>query len=80
MGIIISLVVGAVCGWLASRIMNSRGGLLFYIIAGIVGGALGSWLFGVLNLSFLSGLVGQIITGVIGTCLLIFLCRLIFKK
>ena len=76
MHIIISIIIGGLCGWLASIIMGSKGSILYYILAGIVGGALGNWLFGFL----LSGPLGQIICGVAGTCLLIFLCRLIFRK
>ena len=79
MGIIISLLVGALCCWLASTIMGSKGGLLWYIVAGILGGFLGSFVLSILGLS-ISSMLGQIIAGVIGTCLLIFLCRLIFKK
>lgn len=78
MGIIISILIGAVCGWLASVLMKSSGGLLWYIITGIIGGALGSWIAGLLGIG--GGLVVQIIIGVLGTCLLIWLCRLIFKK
>ena len=79
MGIIISIIIGGVCGWLASSIMGSKGGLLWYILAGIVGGALGSLVFRILGFAA-TGIVGTIISGVVGTCLLIFLCRLIFKK
>ena len=79
MGIIVSIIVGAVCGWLASIIMKSKGGLLFYIIAGILGGFLGSLIAGLLGLGS-TNIIGQIIIGVIGTCILIWLCRLIFKK
>ena len=78
MGILGSILIGALVGWIASRIMKSKGGLLFYIIAGIVGGALGSWIAGIIGLG--GGLLVQLAIGVAGTCLLIWLCRLIFKK
>ena len=35
--IIISLVIGGVCGWLAGIIMKSANGVLINIILGIVG-------------------------------------------
>lgn len=79
MGILVSILIGAVCGWLASILMHSKGGLLFYIIAGIIGGALGSFIGKIIGIGA-TGLLGQIIIGVIGTCILIWLCRLIFKK
>ena len=79
MGILISIVIGAVCGWLASILMKSKGGLLFYIITGILGGFLGSFVFGLLGIGS-NNLIGQIIVGVVGTCLLIFLYRFFFEK
>lgn len=81
MNILWSIIIGAVCGALASKVMSSKkGGFLYYLIAGIVGGALGSWVAGLLGISIGSGLIGSLIVGVAGTCLLIFLCRLIFKN
>lgn len=79
MGTIVSIIIGAVCGAIASKLMNSKGGLLFYVIAGVVGGALGSFVAKLLGLAA-TGIIGQLIIGVLGTCLLIWLCRLIFKK
>ena len=78
-GIIISIIIGAVCGWLASIIMKSKSGLLWYIIMGIVGGFLGSFIFGLLGIGS-NNIIGQIIIGVIGTCLLIFGYRFITGK
>ena len=78
MGILISIAIGALFGWIASSLMHSKGGLLWYIILGVVGGALGNWLAGILGIG--GGLIVQLLIGVGGTCLLIWLCRLIFKK
>lgn len=48
MGWIITLVVGGVIGWVASRIMNTdaQQGIIANILVGIVGSGLGRWLFG----------------------------------
>jgi len=48
MGLIISLIVGALIGWLASLIMNTdqQQGALANIIIGIIGSFLGSYIFG----------------------------------
>ena len=76
MGLVISLIIAAVCGWLAGIIMNSSFPWYINIVIGLVGGALFSWLFG----SFLlSGIIGNIIGGVIGSCLVIFIIKLIKK-
>jgi len=48
MGLIITLIVGALVGWLASMIMgtNAQQGLILNIVVGIVGAFLGGWIFG----------------------------------
>ena len=45
---IIAILVGALIGWLASVVMktDARQGALANIVIGIVGSALGRWLFG----------------------------------
>ena len=70
-GIIIWLVVGGVCGWLASIVMRTDGqqGILLNVIVGIIGAALAGFLIGgsaSLNngltvQSFLYSLLGAII-------------------
>lgn len=44
---IIALIIGAIVGWLANRIMKTgeEHGLLMDIIIGIIGAFLGRWLF-----------------------------------
>ena len=46
MGIIIWLIVGGICGWLASIIMkrDAQQGIFMNIIVGIVGAVLAGWL------------------------------------
>ncbi len=78
MDLIISLAIGGVAGWLASMIMKSKGGLLLYIILGIVGGAVGGFVLGLVGVAFF-GLVGTIIRAVAGACILIAVARLITK-
>ena len=77
--ILISLALGAVAGWLAGFIMNSKGSLLRDIIIGIIGGFLGSWLFNMLGISF-AGYVGVIIESAVGACILLFAARLMVGK
>ncbi len=71
MGIIIWLIVGGICGWLASIIMRTDGqqGIFLNIIVGIVGAFLAGLVFngGTINdgelsiSSFLVSLVGAIV-------------------
>ena len=75
------LLIGALIGWVASKIMHGKGGLLRNIIVGIAGSVLGGWLadwvgIGTGNIfSF-----GGFLIAVGGACLLIFLSRLIAGK
>lgn len=43
---IYSLILGALIGWIASKLMGSRGGLIRNLILGVVGSAVGNWLAG----------------------------------
>ena len=57
-----TLIVGGVVGWLAGAMMKTGGqmGVLANIIVGIVGAAIGGWIFGVLGLAAY-GLLGRLI-------------------
>jgi uncharacterized membrane protein YeaQ/YmgE (transglycosylase-associated protein family) len=69
MGIIIWLVVGGVCGWLASLIMrtDAQQGILLNIVVGIVGAVIAGLIFGanindgITMTSFLYSLLGAVI-------------------
>ena len=45
-----SIIVGGIIGWLAGKLMGSRGGVLRNIILGIVGSGVGNWLAGAVGL------------------------------
>ena len=69
MGIIIWLVVGGICGWLASLIMrtDAQQGILLNIVVGIVGAVIAGFLLGagindtITVQSFLYSLIGAVI-------------------
>ena len=49
MGFLSWIIVGAIAGWLAGKVIKGRGfGLLGNIVVGIVGALLGGWLAGTL--------------------------------
>jgi uncharacterized membrane protein YeaQ/YmgE (transglycosylase-associated protein family) len=56
MGWVAWIVVGAIAGWLASKLVGSSEGLLMMIVYGIVGGLLGG--FVATNLLHMKGLDG----------------------
>ena len=80
MGLLYSLLIGAVAGWLAGKLMKGGGfGLLLNIVIGIIGGVVGNLLFLILNITFMEGLIGDILTGAIGASAILFIAGL-FKK
>lgn len=76
--LVISLFIGAVAGWLASIVMGG-GGLIRYIIIGIIGSFVGSFLLSVLkiNLGITNPIVSQIIVSTIGAIVVVFIARLV---
>lgn len=80
-GLIYSLIIGAVAGWLAGKFMKGGGfGVLINIILGIVGGLIAGWLFTTLKINFIDGIIGDILKGAIGASLLLFVAGLINNK
>lgn len=81
MGIIATIIIGAVAGWLGSLVYKGTSlGLLGNIIVGVVGSFVGNWLFGVLGIHLGEGWIGAILTGAIGAIVILFLINLITKK
>ncbi|CAN7411210.1 GlsB/YeaQ/YmgE family stress response membrane protein [Bosea sp. LjRoot237] len=76
--ILIAIAIGAVAGWLASIVVGG-GGLIRYIITGLIGAFVGSFLLQALGVSLGIGnpLVSQIVTATIGAIVVVFLARLI---
>ena len=74
MEIIVTLLIGAAAGWLGSLIYKGSGlGLLGNVIVGILGGFVGYWLLGKLNISLGKSWLSAILTGAIGAIIILFL-------
>jgi uncharacterized membrane protein YeaQ/YmgE (transglycosylase-associated protein family) len=77
-GIIAWLIIGAIAGWLAGKIVEGSGfGLIVDIIVGVVGAVIGGWLAGLLGLNIGGGLIGSLIVAIVGAVILLFIIRLI---
>lgn len=72
-----SLIMGALVGWIAGKLMDSEGGLLRNIIIGVVGSAVGSSIFGMLGF-YAYSLFANLIVDVAGACLFIWVARKLF--
>ncbi|MFY8032507.1 MAG: GlsB/YeaQ/YmgE family stress response membrane protein [Devosia sp.] len=76
-GWIMAIIIGALAGWIAERVMKSNQGLLMNIILGIVGAVVGNFILMLIFGATMGGLIGQLIVAVIGACLLIAIGRAI---
>jgi uncharacterized membrane protein YeaQ/YmgE (transglycosylase-associated protein family) len=76
--IIIFLVIGLIAGWLASLILGG-GGLLTYLVSGVLGAFVGGYLFSALKIKLPFGnvWVSQIITATVGAIIVLLVARLI---
>jgi uncharacterized membrane protein YeaQ/YmgE (transglycosylase-associated protein family) len=77
--LIIMAVVGIVAGWLASLFVGGPSGILAYLVTGIIGAFVGSWIFNAagwkLNLG--SEMLDWIATSAIGAIVVVILARII---
>ena len=77
-GIIVWLIIGAIAGWLAGKLVKGGGfGFIGDIVVGIVGAVIGGWLASVLGIGIGSGFIASVITAVIGAVILLLIVRAI---
>jgi uncharacterized membrane protein YeaQ/YmgE (transglycosylase-associated protein family) len=76
MGWIITLVVGGIVGWLASKLMKTdkQMGVIANVVVGIIGSSLGFFLAGMLGFAAY-GVIAQLAVAVGGAVVLIFLLQ-----
>ncbi len=75
-GIIATLVIGLIIGFIADRIMGAGGlGLLWSIVLGLVGSVVGGFIFSIFGAGGSYGPIGQIVAGIVGACVVLFVAR-----
>ena len=79
MSIIGWIIIGAIAGFLAEKIMKRDHGLLTNIVVGIVGGVVGGWLLSLIGLGS-GGWLWTLFTAVLGACLLLWVVGAIRSK
>lgn len=77
MGLIWSLIFGAIAGFIATGIMHERSSWVKNIILGIIGGFVGGLVFGLVGFRA-TGTVSSLIVSVVGACICIWLGRKLF--
>jgi uncharacterized membrane protein YeaQ/YmgE (transglycosylase-associated protein family) len=75
--LLIILLIGAIAGWLAGKIVQGTGfGLVADIAIGIVGAFIGNWLLPRLGLRVGVGLAAEIVTATVGAIVLLLILGL----
>jgi len=77
MGWVAWLIVGAVAGWLASKVMRTGQGLMTDILVGIVGAFIGGFLFNQFGTKGVTGFnIWSVFVAFVGSIVLLMLIRL----
>lgn len=80
-GLITTIAIGAVAGWLAGLIMKGQGmGFVLNTVLGIIGAFVGSYVFNLIGFSMGNGLLGVIATSTAGAVILLFIVGLLRKS
>jgi uncharacterized membrane protein YeaQ/YmgE (transglycosylase-associated protein family) len=74
MGLITTLIIGGIVGWLASIVMktDARMGWIANVVVGVVGSMLGYWIAGLLGFAAVGG-IARFLVAFGGAVLLIFI-------
>ena len=83
MGILVWIVVGAIAGFAASKVLSGKGmGLLWDIVVGILGAFLGGWLAGLAGLPVSTGTLtmGGLLSAFVGAVILLVVVRALTKR
>lgn len=77
-GIFIAVIIGAVAGWLAGKVVTGGGfGLIGNAILGIGGAILASWLLPKIGLNLGGGFFGSVFSAAIGAGIVLVAIRII---
>lgn len=77
LGLLMSIIVGGLAGWIASLVMKADTGLVANIVLGIVGALVLNLVLGWAGIYAESAWLPQLIVGALGAVVLIWLGRLI---
>lgn len=81
MHLIVFIILGAIAGWLAGKIMSGHGyGVIWDVILGIVGAFVGGFIFSLIFGTQPTGLVISFIVALIGACILVAIVHLVKRE
>nr|MBQ6241282.1 GlsB/YeaQ/YmgE family stress response membrane protein [Lachnospiraceae bacterium] len=75
--IAITILVGALVGWLASEFMKMKQGFWMNVLLGIVGSAVGFFIARLIGIHASKVSIGGILISVAGACLVVWLARML---
>ena len=78
--LIYSIIIGAICGVIAEQVLSFGFGWILTIVLGIVGGIVGDYIFTDILHIAMSGVVGNIIFGAIGSIIVLYGYKLISSR
>jgi uncharacterized membrane protein YeaQ/YmgE (transglycosylase-associated protein family) len=79
-GLIVFILVGALAGFMASKVLTGRGmGLLWDIVVGILGAFVGGWLAGLVGIG-VTNIVLEILVAFVGALILLAIFRALTRR
>lgn len=78
MQLLAAIILGAIAGWAANRIMGNSGSLIRNILIGILGSFVGTGIAGLFGIY--SNWFGSLLLAIGGACLCIFVGRRLFSN
>jgi uncharacterized membrane protein YeaQ/YmgE (transglycosylase-associated protein family) len=77
--ILLTLLLGLIAGWLATKIVGGKGGIIRNLVVGLVGALVGHWIFGAAGIwvggPFITSFLAAVLGGVIVIAVSRFLAR-----
>lgn len=75
------IILGAIVGWLAGKIMSGHGyGIIWDVVLGIVGSFVGGLIFSLIFGTQPTGLIISFIVALIGACVLVGIVHLVKRE
>lgn len=73
--ILVTILIGALVGWLAGIVMNMKQGFWMNVLLGVIGSAVGRVIAGLIGIHANTISIGGILISVAGACLVVWFAR-----
>ena len=79
-GIIGTIIIGILAGWIAEKILRRRDSLIVNLIAGVVGAFIGSFIATRLGFTVGAGIIPSLLIATLGAIVLLFILGLFQRR